>query len=71
MAAAAQARTPPPDDDFFSDLISFEDAAKLCTIEVDTFRRWVAKGVLPHVTVNGGLKRVRRRDVLALLRYVG
>jgi excisionase family DNA binding protein len=59
---------PAPNGD---DLLTLEAAAEICTVSYETFRRWVAKGVLPHVTVGPNkLKRVRRRDVDSLLRFV-
>lgn len=55
--------------DDFDDLMTLQEGAKMCTVEYETFRRWVAKGVLPHVVIVGE-KRVLRRDVVKLLRYV-
>lgn len=62
-------KTPPPDPD---ELLTLEECAAMCTVDYETFRRWVAKGVVPHVQVGpSNLKRVRRRDVDALIRPHG
>lgn len=59
-------RHPPPTG---ADLLTLEEGAELCTVEYETFRRWVAKGVLPHVIVGPfKLKRVRRRAVEKLIK---
>lgn len=56
-----------PDDG--SELLSLAEAADLCTVDYETFRRWVAKGTIRHVLVGPyATKRVRRRDVEALIR---
>jgi excisionase family DNA binding protein len=53
------------------DMMTLQAAADLCTVDYETFRRWVAKGVLPHVAIGPhNLKRVYRRDVERLKRDV-
>lgn len=60
----------PPSDEG-EGLLTLQEAADLCTVEYETFRRWVAKGVLPHVAIGPhGLKRVKRKDVDHLMRFV-
>lgn len=67
MAANPLPLPPAPPDD----LLTLQEAADLCTVSYDTFLRWVAKDVLPHVTIGPHrLKRVRRADVLHLIRFV-
>lgn len=52
-----------------SNLLTLQEAADICTVDYETFRRWVAKGVLPHVVIGpANLKRVWRRDVERLIR---
>ena len=52
-------------------VLTLMDAAAICTVSHETFRRWVAKGVLPHVVIGPyNLKRVYRRDVDRLVREV-
>lgn len=51
------------------DLLTLQEAAEICTVDYETFRRWVAKGVLPHVVIGPSrLKRVYRGDVESLIR---
>lgn len=71
MGAHAVATEPPTPPEPGDDLLTLQEGAEICTVEYETFRRWVAKGVLPHVAVGpNGLKRVRRRDVDNLMRFV-
>jgi excisionase family DNA binding protein len=59
--------SPPPDER--GDLLTLQEGADECRVDYETFRRWVAKGVLPHVVVGPfKLKRVYRRDVDRLIR---
>lgn len=49
--------------------LTLQEAADLCTVDYETFRRWVAKGVIPHIQIGpNNLKRVYRRDVEKLIR---
>lgn len=49
--------------------IALSVAAKMCSVDYDTFLRWVMKGVIPHVTIGPfNRKRVYRDDVEALIR---
>jgi excisionase family DNA binding protein len=50
-------------------MLTLQEAADLCTVDYETFRRWVAKGVIPHVLIGpNNLKRVYMRDVEELIR---
>lgn len=54
------------------DLLTVREAAGLLRINYDTLLRWLAKGVIPYVSVGPtNLKRVYRRDVDRLKREVG
>ena len=57
----SSSRNPQPDD-----LLLLSVAAQRLGVQYETFRRWVAKGVLPHVRIRNR-KRVYRRDVEALI----
>jgi excisionase family DNA binding protein len=49
-------------------LMTIREAADRCHVDYNTFLRWVAKGVLPHVVVGPfRSKRVYRRDVEQLI----
>jgi excisionase family DNA binding protein len=51
------------------DLLTLQEAADRCTVNYETFRRWVAKGVLRYTIVGPySTMRVRRRDVENLIR---
>lgn len=53
------------------ELMTITEAAERCGVDYDTFLRWVAKGVLPHVVVGPfNRKRVYKRDVEKLVRDV-
>lgn len=59
---------PPP---IPSDLISLDRGAEICTVTYETFRRWVAKGVVHHWQVGpNNLKRVSEDEVRRLMRFV-
>lgn len=71
MPSVPQPQPPTPTPLSGNDLLTLEEGAEICTVNYETFRRWVAKGVLPHVLVGpNNLKRVRRSDVAALMRFV-
>lgn len=60
---------PPPRPPAEREKIALSVAARICGVDYDTFLRWVAKGVLPHVLVGPfNRKRVYRDDVEALIR---
>jgi excisionase family DNA binding protein len=66
----SDAPTPPPSAP--DDLLTLQEAAAICTVDYETFRRWVAKGAIAHVKVGPSkLMRVRRRDVEQLIRPHG
>lgn len=65
--SSAPVQPPPPDER--RTMLTLQEAADVCTVDYETFRRWVQKGVLPHVVIGPSrLKRVYRRDVLQLIR---
>lgn len=69
MSESAQP-LPPPDER--RELLTLQEAAEMCAVDYETFRRWVIKGVLPHVQVGPtNIKRVYRRDVDQLIRPHG
>jgi len=50
-------------------LMSVREAAELCHVDYETFRRWIAKGVIEAFSVGPfSLIRVRRVDVQALVK---
>jgi predicted site-specific integrase-resolvase len=64
LVTAARPIAPPTGDD----LLTIQEGADRCTVDYETFRRWVVKGVLPHVIIGPfHIKRVRRRDVERLI----
>lgn len=63
---------PSPQAEGKRNLLTLQEGADICDVDYETFRRWVAKGVLPHVVIGpSNLKRVYRRDVERLIRHVG
>lgn len=49
-------------------LMTVSEAAAYCHVSYETFRRWIAKDVLPHVRVGPDRAiRVYRRDVEGLI----
>lgn len=51
------------------ELLTLREAADLLTVDYETVRRWVAKGVVPHVAIGpNNIRRVYRRDVERLKR---
>lgn len=66
MAEPSTMQPPPPAPD---DLLTLEEAAGRCRVSYETFRRWVAKAVLPHKVVGPYRSlRVERREVEKLIR---
>lgn len=62
---------PPKPPPIPEDLITLERGAEICTVSYETFRRWVAKGVVAHWKVGpNNLMRVSESDVRGLLRFV-
>ena len=70
MATQPNTGRPATEEDI-RDLISLQEAAEMCTVDYDTFLRWVAKDILPHVVIGPNrIKRVRRAHVLHIMRFV-
>jgi excisionase family DNA binding protein len=53
------------------DKLTIREAAVLCSVDYDTFLRWVLKGVVPYIVVGPyHRKRVYRSDVERLIGQV-
>jgi excisionase family DNA binding protein len=49
-------------------LMTPPEAAAACRVSVGTLRRWVRDGSLPAVTLPSGQYRIRREDLVALMK---
>lgn len=52
---------------FDNQLLRVHQAAREASVHVDTIRRWSDAGLLPATRLPSGERRIRRRDLLALL----